>query len=142
VEKVDFLAIQETKLEDVPESLVANIWGNCDYGWTFLPATGNSGGILSIWNKVKASLVFTFFGVGFVGVCLDLIAENRRCYIVNVYAKCHIRDTRRLWDDICMSKSGFGDRLWCVVGDFNSVRNATKRKGVRALSLNSRTSEM
>jgi hypothetical protein len=139
---VDFLAIQETKLEDIPESIVSNIWGNCDYGWSFLPATGNSGGILSIWNKVKASLVFTFMGDGFVGVCLDLLLDNRRCYIVNVYASCHIRDKRRLWNDICMSKRGFGDGLWCVVGDFNSVRNVTERKGVRSLSQDSRTLEM
>jgi hypothetical protein len=41
-----------------------------------------------------------------------------------------------------MSKSGFGDGLWCVVGDFNSVRNATERRGVRSISLDSRNSEM
>jgi mannosylglycoprotein endo-beta-mannosidase len=48
VEKVDFLAIQETKLEAIPGSLIANIWGNDEFDWAFLSATGNSGGILSI----------------------------------------------------------------------------------------------
>jgi hypothetical protein len=48
----------------------------------FLPAVDNSCGILSIWNKVKASLVYTFIGEGFVGVCLDLVSESR-CFIVN-----------------------------------------------------------
>jgi hypothetical protein len=105
--------------------------GNNNCGWSYLPAVGNSGGILSVWNKVKTSLVFTFTGEGFVGVCLDLLVENCRCFIVNVYAKCNLCDKRRLWGEILMSKRGFGDGLWCVMGDFNSVRDNTERKGLR-----------
>jgi mannosylglycoprotein endo-beta-mannosidase len=120
-EKIDFLALQETKMEVIPDALVFGLWGSSDCGWSYLPAVGNSGGILSIWNKVKASLIFTFIGDGFVGVCLDLVSENKHCFITNVYAKCNIRDKRRLWGDIIMSKRGFGDGLWCVLGDFNSV---------------------
>jgi hypothetical protein len=29
-----------------------------------------------------------------------------------------------------MSKRGFGDGAWCVVGDFNAVRNRDERRGV------------
>jgi mannosylglycoprotein endo-beta-mannosidase len=47
-EKVDFLAIQETKMEVIPETLVRGLWGNCDFDWSYLPAIGSSGGILSI----------------------------------------------------------------------------------------------
>jgi hypothetical protein len=42
-------------------------------------------------------------GDGFVGVCLDLIEEKRRCFVVNVYAKCNLHDKRKLWSDILMS---------------------------------------
>jgi hypothetical protein len=141
-EKVDFLAIQETKLEVIPEALVFGLWGGNDCDWTFLPAVGSSGGILSIWSKVNASLVFTFSGEGFVGVCLDLVEDNSRCFIVNVYAKCNIHDKRRLWGELLMSKSGFGDGLWCVLGDFNSVRDTTERKGVRSHLSSSSNTEM
>jgi hypothetical protein len=126
---LDFLALQETKLEVITDPLVHSLWGSADCGWTFLPTEGNSGGILSVWNKVKASLVFTFTGVGFVGVCLDLIGESRRCFIINVYAKCNLRDKRSLWGNLLMSKGGFGDGLWCVLGDFNSVRDSLERRG-------------
>ncbi|KAK2444918.1 hypothetical protein QL285_015908 [Trifolium repens] len=139
---VDFLAIQETKLEVIPEAIVYGLWGGSDCDWAFLPAVGNSGGILSVWNKVKSTLVFTFSGEGFVGVCLDLVAENSRCFIVNVYAKCNIRDKRKLWSDILMSKRGFGDGLWCVLGDFNSVRASSERKGVSLHLSSSPNSEM
>jgi hypothetical protein len=83
-------------MEVIPESLIYNLWGDNEVGWCFLPAVGNSGGILSMWNKVKSSLIFTFVGDGFVGVYLDLLAEERTCFVINVYAKCNIQDKRRL----------------------------------------------
>jgi mannosylglycoprotein endo-beta-mannosidase len=102
-EKVDFMVIQETKMDVFPDSLVFGLWGNSDCDWRFLPAMGCSGDNLSIWCKVKDSIVFTFIGDSFVGVCLDLLKENRRCFIVNVYSKCQIQDKKRLWRDLHMS---------------------------------------
>ncbi|MCI58028.1 hypothetical protein A2U01_0079281, partial [Trifolium medium] len=29
-----------------------------------------------------------------------------------------------------MSKRGFGDGLWCVVGDFNAVRRREEQRGI------------
>jgi hypothetical protein len=49
-ENIDFLAIQETKMEVVQDALVSNLWGSNDCCWAYLPAVGNSGGILSIWS--------------------------------------------------------------------------------------------
>jgi endonuclease/exonuclease/phosphatase family metal-dependent hydrolase len=130
MEGLDFLAIQETEMEAISDIFVHRLWGSSNCGWAYLPAMGNSGGILSIWNKVKASLVFTFIGDRFVGVCLDIVNESRRCIVVNVYAKCNIRAKRQLWSDILMSKRGFGEGLWCVLGDFNAVRDHDERRGV------------
>jgi hypothetical protein len=70
-EKLDFLALQETKLEIIPDSLCLSIWGDDDCCWAYLPSTGNSGGILSIWRKSSSRLIFSFIGEGFVGVCLE-----------------------------------------------------------------------
>jgi hypothetical protein len=41
-----------------------------------------------------------------------------------------------------MSKRGFGEGLWCLLGDFNSVRTSTERRGVRSPSSSGNTSEM
>jgi hypothetical protein len=67
LEKIDFMAIQETKLAGVSASLCCRLWGNADCDWAVLPAVGNSGGILSIWKKSIGSVVFSFTGEGFVG---------------------------------------------------------------------------
>ncbi|KAK2426239.1 hypothetical protein P8452_40952 [Trifolium repens] len=129
-------------MESISEAFVNSLWGSCDCDWAYLPAEGNSGGILSIWNKVKTSLVFTFIGVGFVGVCLDIVNESRRCFVVNVYAKCNFRAKQQLWSDLIMSKRGFGEGLWCVLGDFNSVRDSSERRGVTQLGSGGFSTEM
>ncbi|MCH80013.1 LINE-1 reverse transcriptase like, partial [Trifolium medium] len=142
VEKVDFLALQETKLEAVSGSFCNSLWGSAECDWVALPAVGNSGGILSIWRKSLGSVVFSFSGDGFVGVCLDLVEKQVRCGVINVYAKCNLVDKRRLWSDILMTTRGFGGVVWCVVGDFNSVIDLTERRGVGSNVTNFPSREM
>jgi hypothetical protein len=128
-EKVDFLALQETKLEVVTEAICFNLWGGEDCSWAFLPSVGNSGGIISIWRKSSSTLIFTFMGEVFVGVFLEWGVHKELCYVVNVYSKCDLASKRRLWSNINMSKCGFGSGMWCVVGDFNAVCRPEERRG-------------
>ncbi|KAK2385146.1 hypothetical protein QL285_072415 [Trifolium repens] len=130
--KIDFLAIQETKLEDISESLCYGLWGSYDCEWVHLPSEGRSGGILSIWSKPNNSLIFSFKGEGFVGVCLEWGPTKTICFIVNVYSKCDIISKRNLWSSIITAKRGLGDGRWCVVGDFNAVCSMEERVGVNA----------
>jgi hypothetical protein len=141
-ESVDFLALQETKIEVIEQSLIHAMWGSDDCDWFHLPAVGNSGGILSIWRKSLYSVVFSFTGCGFVGVCLDVVQDQSRCYVLNVYAKCNLSDKRCLWREVIMSKRGFGGAFWCVVGDFNSVRGTGERRGSRNEAMLSQSREM
>ncbi|KAK2369528.1 hypothetical protein QL285_082657 [Trifolium repens] len=121
-------------MEEITEAFCYSLWGgpNCD--WAYLPSEGNSGGILSIWSKVNSSLIFTFIGEGFVGVCIEWGVLRQICFVVNVYAKCEINAKRRLWANILMSKGDFGGGMWCIVGDFNAVRSREDRRGVNILS--------
>jgi len=64
---IDFLTLQETKLEEVTPSLCFSIWGSEDFDWVFRPSEGSSGGIISSWRKSCASLVSSFQGEGYVG---------------------------------------------------------------------------
>jgi hypothetical protein len=57
------------------------------------------------------SLVFSFTGCGFVGVCLDGIVDHMRCFVVNIYAKCNLLEKRQMWRELLMSKRGFGGGL-------------------------------
>jgi hypothetical protein len=84
--KVDFLAIQETKLEDISSALCYNLWGSDDCQWSFRPSEGNSGGILSLWRRSCAYDVSCFGGEGYVGVCFDWGVHRHKCFVINVYA--------------------------------------------------------
>jgi hypothetical protein len=132
--KVEFLAIQETKLESISAKLCYNLWGSEDCDWAFLPSEGASGGILSIWGKFNVKLIFTFIREDFVGVCLEWGVLKHTCFVVNVYSKCDIVSKRRLWNNIAMSKGGFGSGKWCVLGDFNAVLHPEERRGVNESS--------
>jgi hypothetical protein len=132
---VDFLAIQETKLEVLPESLCYSLWGSMDCDWVFTPSEGRSGGILSIWRKSHNSVVFSFIGEWFVGVCLEWGVEKTICLVVNVNSKCDINDKRRLWSNIISCRRGIGDGRWCIVGDFNAVCRGDERVGVNSVEV-------
>lgn len=127
---LDFVAIQETKLEVVYEALVFYLWGNSFCEWSFFPSVGNSGRLMSIWCKSKGKSVISFVGTGFLGVCLDWGVVNSRCFVVNVYSGCELREKRALWRDLEAAKTNFGGNVWCVLGDFNSVLSAEERMGV------------
>jgi len=73
--KVDFIAIQETKMENISDSFCRNIWGNDDCNWVFLPSKGEGfypfGENLCLWLTIlswgRVLLVFLWSG-GCLGV--------------------------------------------------------------------------
>jgi exonuclease III len=127
--QIEFLAIQETKLEEISEAMCFGLWGSNDCEWVHLPSEGRSGGILSIWSKSNNSLIFSFKGEGFVGVHLEWGFLKTICFVVNVYSKCDIASKRNLWSNLINFKRGLGDGGWCVVGDFNVVVSVEERVG-------------
>jgi len=125
--RVEFLAIQETKMEEISANLCYNLWGGEDCDWAFLPSEGNSGGILSIWSKTNNETNSVFVGEGYVGVCLDWGVLKHRCYIVNVYSKCDLPAKKRLWERLVELRKTLGEGVWCILGDFNTVCSSDER---------------
>ncbi|GAU16879.1 hypothetical protein TSUD_368280 [Trifolium subterraneum] len=116
---LDFIAIQETKLQVVDEGLCHYLWGNPFCEWSFILVVGNSGGILSIWSCEKGESIFSFVGPSFIGTCFEWGVSSVQCFVVNVYSKCALSDKRIMWDKLINFKLAFGGEAWCVVGDFN-----------------------
>lgn len=126
---LDCVLIQETKLSVVSEALCHYLWGNSFCNFSFTPAIGNSGGILSIWCSSKGNATFSFSGPGYVGVCIEWGVLRHQCFIVNVYSKCSLAEKRVMWDKLLECKSSLQGDLWCVAGDFNSVLHDSERRG-------------
>jgi len=66
----------------------------------------------------------------------------RRCVIVNVYAKCDIEAKRRLWERLILARRNLGNVGWCILGDFNAVRDRGERRGVNDVASPSQILDM
>ncbi|GKD89234.1 hypothetical protein Tco_1364741 [Tanacetum coccineum] len=48
--RINFLALQETKMDCISHMDVKSLWGNSNFGFVASDSLGNSGGILCIWE--------------------------------------------------------------------------------------------
>ncbi|GLT45515.1 hypothetical protein SLA2020_193430 [Shorea laevis] len=128
IENLDFLFLQETKLEGIEMSLCRLLWNTDDFDWVMQKSNGNSGGLLCVWNKrnfVKSSVVE---GHGFIGILGEWGKQRLKCTFVNVYAPCDRQRRLVLWGEMSKLVLEEGGR-WLLAGDFNVVRHSAERKG-------------
>ncbi|KAL5184980.1 Thioredoxin-related transmembrane protein 2 [Glycine soja] len=65
------------------------------------------------------------------------VKENKKVIITNVYAPCDLQGKRNQWEEILHLKSSYQNELWCILGDFNSIRNQNERLSSSQNSVNS-----
>ena len=53
----ELVLIQETKKDIIDMVLVKELWCSKDIGWSFVDAIGRSGGILTMWDESKISVI-------------------------------------------------------------------------------------
>ena len=57
------------------------------------------------------------------------IANGVRVCIVNIYSPSDVAMKRNLWDQIRTLRNANLGGLWCILGDFNSIRTTSERVG-------------
>ncbi|KAF1891499.1 hypothetical protein Lal_00012388 [Lupinus albus] len=127
-ENLDFLCIQETKLELLDYHIRSSLWDGFDFDWIFQPSIGKSGGLLCIWKKDKFQMISYRSGKGFLGVVGYYLNSSDLCHIINVYSPCNYKEKREVWVELGRWKFESSVNLWCFVGDFNSVKCSDERK--------------
>ena len=126
--KVNFLAIQETKMEDIDLFSVRQCWGNTTFEHLHSNSVGNSGGILCVWNPnifCKKSFIILDFFIIIRGVWL---LNGIDLMIIAVYAPHDPRDKRMLWDYLAHVINQWQGEV-VIMGDFNEVRVKSDRFG-------------
>ena len=108
----------------------------------FRASEGSSGGILSIWRKSCANLLFSFQRDDYVGLCLEWGMEKTRCVVINVYSKCDLAAKRRLWEKLAEERESRGGRAWCVLGDFSAVGRRDDQRGINEEASSAQVLEM
>lgn len=131
MQRPDLVCLQETKLERVDRKLCSSLWEGDDFDWACKDASGRSGGLLVIWRKGCLEVSSIFFGSCFLGFDGFWGESKTRVSIVNVYAPCDLRGKREAWEELVTLVETSNNGRWCILGDFNSVKNAgEERKGV------------
>nr|GEY94090.1 RNA-directed DNA polymerase, eukaryota [Tanacetum cinerariifolium] len=126
--KVNFLTLQETKMEDIFLIDVKCCWGHYAFEYMYSPAVGNSGGILCVWEKSAFKKNNSTISDYFVMIGGSWLCSGVNLLIISVYAPQEYAEKKMLWDYLIhvISKC---DREVIVMGDFNEVRFKNERYG-------------
>lgn len=106
------------------------LWGNTDLSWESQPTINTAGGLLCIWNDQVYKVERRVTGRGFIFLEGVWTQAMQKLYIVNVYAPCDASSKRAFWEDVKLLKNSDPSGLWCILGDFNSIRDPVERLSV------------
>nr|GEY39606.1 RNA-directed DNA polymerase, eukaryota [Tanacetum cinerariifolium] len=126
--KVNFLSLQETKMESISEMDVKILWGNSNFEYLFSEAIGNSGGTLCTWDPNIFLKEQHILSDNFVALFSTWIPIKTKLLMISIYAPQPRTDKRSLCNYIMSLVTRWqGDSI--VMGDFNEVRSADERIG-------------
>ncbi|GKD46513.1 RNA-directed DNA polymerase, eukaryota, reverse transcriptase zinc-binding domain protein, partial [Tanacetum coccineum] len=126
--KVNFLALQETKMEDIELLSVKMCWGNFAFDYVHSASVGNSGGILCVWDPSSFRKINATVSDYFVMIRGVWLKNGKDMLVVSVYAPQELNEKRILWDYLEYVINNWKGEV-VVMGDFNEVRNKTERFG-------------
>nr|GEX59138.1 RNA-directed DNA polymerase, eukaryota, reverse transcriptase zinc-binding domain protein [Tanacetum cinerariifolium] len=95
--KVNFLAIQETKMKKIDDFCVKQCWGNLVFDHAYSEAVGNSGGILCVWDTnsfCKSNVTVLDYFVINQGYWRLM---GKKMMIIAVYAPQESKEKQTLW---------------------------------------------
>ncbi|KAK7245976.1 hypothetical protein RIF29_40832 [Crotalaria pallida] len=85
--------------------------GRVDIDWEFVPSSGRSGGVVSIWKKSVFEKMQVCSGPGFIAIKGVLKAGSVACCVVNVYSPCSLSDRRSQWQELILVKNQLGNSV-------------------------------
>nr|GEX13007.1 RNA-directed DNA polymerase, eukaryota [Tanacetum cinerariifolium] len=126
--KVNFLSLQETKMEAMNFFDIKKCWGNFAFEYAFSESIGLSGGILCIWNPSVLKNSSTTVSDYFVIVRGEWIPNGKSLLIISVYAPQEFTEKKMLWDYLNHVIINWKGEV-IIMGDFNEVRYKNERFG-------------
>ena len=124
--KVNFLTIQETKMENMDIRCVKMCWENFGFDYVHSDAVGNSGGILCAWDPNSFRRCNSTISDYFIINRGVWVKTGANLIIVAVYAPQDLRDKRMLWDYLAHVLNQWEGEV-VIMGDFNEVRIKSDR---------------
>ena len=126
-EDVDMICLKETKKEMVDKTMCQALWGHVEVSWEVLPALNSAGGILCLWSDKSFRMQRKIIGSDFILMVGEWVQEAQLVTLVTIYSPCDIHNKRILWDTVKQLRHSMDGGLWCILGDFNSIRSSDER---------------
>ena len=133
-EDVKMVCLQEVRMESFSLNKCCQLWGDNDIDYLYSEPLNGAGGILTIWHKIFfqcTNHIIDRWFIVFIGLAKEV---NTPVIIVNVYSSCIMQVKRKMWADLLEIRQREQCNSWCVLGDFNFVRNERERRGINRLS--------
>ncbi|GKD32133.1 RNA-directed DNA polymerase, eukaryota, partial [Tanacetum coccineum] len=126
--RINFLALQETKMDCISHMDVKSLWGNSNFDFVASDSLGNSGGILCIWEASIFKKDGATISDNFIAIYGTWLPRNVKILLVAVYAPQQPGSKRALWDFLSnLVRRWNGEAI--IIGDFNDVRTMDERLG-------------
>ncbi|KAF5469057.1 hypothetical protein F2P56_013157 [Juglans regia] len=116
--KVDIVCLQETKLKLIIRKIVRSIWSSNYVDWVYLPASGASGGVVVMWDRLVVEKVDNQIGRYMVACSFRRVSDGFLWTFAGVYGPNLDVDRRLLWDEL-VGVHCWWELPWCIEGDFN-----------------------
>ena len=126
--KVNFLALQETKMEKIDVFSVKKCWGNLNFDYAHSDSVGHSGGIMCVWDPSSFSRSNITVSDYFVIIRAVWLKSHINLLIVVVHGPHDLRDKRMVWDYLAHVSNQWDGEV-VMLGDFNEVRFKSDRCG-------------
>ncbi|GJZ32492.1 RNA-directed DNA polymerase, eukaryota [Tanacetum coccineum] len=126
--KLNFIAIQETKMDKISHMEVKFMWGNSNFDFVCSDSLGNSGGILCIWEATVFKKEYVTISDNFVAIYGTWIPSNVKILLVSIYAPQQPAYKRDLWEYLSILIGRWNGEV-ILMGDFNEVRSREERRG-------------
>lgn len=95
-----FTFIQESKMEECNQKVLKSLWHVDDVEWCFSPSIGNSGGIVTIWNKEYFILDSSMVERNWIAISGIIPSLNFKCCLVNIYNPCSTEERAMVWNSL------------------------------------------
>lgn len=121
------LCLQETKLHAIDRFKVKTfLLAHFAESFSFLPAIGSRGGILTAWNTAFWNQSATTSHTHFLSSYFESSITDFTIHITNVYGPSDHRHSPAFLSELCdLAPSAAGP--WVVIGDFNLLRSTEEK---------------
>ncbi|GLT26695.1 hypothetical protein SLA2020_017410 [Shorea laevis] len=120
-ERLDFLFLQETKLEMMEDGICRQLCNLDEFDWVAKSSSGALGGLLCIWDRWHFVKREEFTGDGFVGISGEWGVKKQQCFLIYVYGPNDRHKKASLWEELRKMVTDKEGR-WLLAGDFNAVK--------------------